>query len=369
MSDRARRHAAKGSSEALPLPVPPLYDAADVDATVARFDGHAYGQRFTVLPGVRATFFDAGHLLGSAVTLLEVEEASGTTRLLYTGDLGRSGQPILRDPERPASPVDYLVSESTYGDRVHDAYPDLERRLAEILARAVERKGRVIIPAFSVGRTQNLVYHLNRLFRRGELPAVPIFVDSPLSVDATAVYRRHPDCYDDETRRFIENGNGEDPFGFKLLTYVRSAEESKALNEREGPFVIISSSGTCEHGRILHHLRNNVGRPENAIVFIGFQPRDTLGRRLVEGEKRVRIFGEPHRLRAEVVKLNGFSAHADRDELTRYAESLVGLRGAFLVHGEERASLALAEHFAGRGIPGVVVPQPGEEHEPGSRGR
>lgn len=363
MTEHAKRHAKNAPAGGFPVPVEPIYDDADVLATVERFAPQPYHRSFEVVPGVRATFLEAGHLLGSAVTLLEVEEREGLLRLAYTGDLGRPGHPIIRDPERPAGPIDYLLCESTYGDRVHDAYPDLERKLGEALSRAFARKGRVVIPAFSVGRTQNLVYHLNRLMSRGDLATVPVFVDSPLAVDATEIYRRHPECYDEEMRRFIDGRNGDDPFGFKLLTYIRSPEESKALNEREGPFVIISASGMCEHGRILHHLKNNVSRPETTIVFIGFQPRDTLGRRLVEREKSVKIFGETYKLRAEIVKLNGFSAHADRDELTSYIEGIAGLRGVFLVHGEERASLALAEHLRARGVPSVDVPAAGESRE------
>ncbi len=358
MTEHAARHASEAPPGGFPVPVAPIYDQADVDATLERFVARPYHESFDLVPGVRATFHDAGHLLGSAVTVLDITGGGAALRLAYTGDLGRPGHPIVKDPEVPPGPIDYLICESTYGDRVHEGPGDLERKLAETLARAFERRGRVIIPAFSVGRTQNLVYALNQLFKKGSLAPVPIFVDSPLSIDATEVYRRHPECYDEETLRFIENAG--DPFGFKLLTYVRTAEESRALNERDGPFVIISASGMCEHGRILHHLKNNVARPESTIVFIGFQPRDTLGRRLVEREKTVKIFGEPHRLRAEVVTLNGFSAHADRDELTTYVERIRGLRGVFIVHGEERAALGLAGHFTARGIPGVHVPSPGE---------
>lgn len=339
----------------------PLYDEKDVEATVAHVQPVGYRAPIDVAPGVRATFYDAGHILGSAVTLFDLEEGGKKLRFGFTGDIGRPGHPILADPERPPFSLDYLITESTYGDRIHEAIPNLKKRLREVVRRAFDRGGRVIVPAFSVGRTQNVVYYLNQLFHEGELPRVPIFVDSPLSVDATDAYRSHRECFDEETRRFLESSG--DPFGFKLLTYTRSVDESKALNARKGPCVVLASSGMCEAGRILHHLKHGLPRTENVVLIVGYQAESTLGRRLVEGSKRVRIFGEELDVRAEVRKLNGFSAHADQEELSSYVKNIEGLRGVFVVHGEERASLAFAQHLKEREMEGVVAPSAGQSVE------
>jgi metallo-beta-lactamase family protein len=354
MTDRARR---RGSPE----PVPPLYDDKACRETVSRFVHAPYRKPFDVAPGVRGTFYDAGHILGSAVVLLELEEGRKKLRVAYTGDLGRPGHPILKDPERPPFSVDYLIIESTYGNRVHEAIPNLKKKLKEVVTRAVQRGGRVIVPAFSVGRTQNLVYYLNQLIHDGEVPRLPVFVDSPLSADASEAYRSHPECFDEETTRFL--GQSGDPLGFGLLTYVRTTDESKALNFRRGPCVVIASSGMCEAGRILHHLKQGVGRPENTILIVGYQAANTLGRRLVDKEKRVRIFGDEYDVRAEVSKINGFSAHADREELSVYAKNIEGLKGVFVVHGEEDSSAALVQHLRERGVDRVIAPSPRESVE------
>jgi metallo-beta-lactamase family protein len=295
--------------------------------------------------------------------MFEIEERGKKVRVGFSGDLGRPGHPILRDPERPPFALDYLICESTYGDRIHEAIPNLKRRLRDAIARAVERGGRVLIPAFSVGRTQTIVYYLNQLFHEGACARVPIFVDSPLSTDATAAYRGHSECYDEQAQRFLDAEG--DPFGFKLLTYVSSAEESKKLNAREGPFVVISASGMCESGRILHHLKHGIEKPETIVLIVGFQAAHTLGRKLVEGEKRVRILGEEYEVRAEVRKLNGFSAHADQEELSVFVKNIEGLRGVFVVHGEERASLAFVDVLKARELEGVVAPKPGDSIEIG----
>ncbi len=340
-------------------PLEPMYTQADVEETTRRFEVVGYQERFEAAPGVRARFFDAGHILGSAVTVYELEEAGRTVRVGFTGDLGRPAQPILRDPAHiPA--VDYLITESTYGNRLHEGVANMKERLREIIGQTAARGGRVVIPAFSVGRTQNIVYFLSELFHEGDLPRVPVFVDSPLAIDATKIYRDHPECYDQETKEAI--ARGESVFGFDLLRYTRSKDESMALNSFKEACVIVSASGMCEGGRVLHHLKHSVGDADNTILFVGFQAADTLGRRMLEGARTVRIYGKDHPLRARVEKMNGFSAHADRDELSAWIKNVPGLKAVFVVHGEEDASMALAAHLARMKIK-AHVPMPGEAVE------
>ncbi len=358
LNERSKKARMKDPFSKQGEPVPALYEMDDVEETIRRFRPAEYRKAFEVVPGVRASFYDAGHILGSAIAVLELEEGKRKVRIGFTGDLGRSGQPILQDPQRPPWSFDYLITESTYGDRVHEAIPRLKQKLKEIVTLAFDQGGRVIIPAFAVGRTQNVVYYLNELFVAGELPRVPIFVDSPLSVNATEAYRGHSECFDEETMRILASDG--DPFGFKLLTYVRSADESKALNARTGPMVIIASSGMCDAGRILHHLKQALPKPENVVLIVGYQAEHTLGRRLIDRHPKVRIHGEDVRVRCRVEKINGFSAHADREEISCYVKNLEGLRGCFVVHGEEKSSLSLAGRLAELQISGVHVPVPGE---------
>jgi metallo-beta-lactamase family protein len=360
------RHASDGPRDPFAPPkkaVPPLYDLKDVEAACQLFRPKGYREPFEVVPGCRVTFYDAGHILGSAVTLLDLEEGKKKITLGFTGDLGRSGQPIIRDPVRPPWPMDYLITESTYGDRVHEAIPGLKRKLKQIVHDTFDRGGRVIIPAFAVGRTQNVVHFLNQLFREGELPKIPIFVDSPLSVDATEAYRGHPECFDEETLRFLEKDG--DPFGFNLLTYVKTTDESKALNDRRGPCVIIASSGMAEAGRILHHLKHSVAREENTVLIVGYQAENTLGRHLLEHRPKVRILGDEIPLRCRVEKINGLSAHADREELTSYVKNIEGLRGCFIVHGEEKVAVSFAARLTELQVEGVHAPIQGEAVELG----
>ncbi|RMG09944.1 MAG: MBL fold metallo-hydrolase [Planctomycetota bacterium] len=350
---------ARKSDPTAPL-VEPIYTEEDAREACRRFQLLDYHQPTELCPGIRVTHYDAGHILGSAVSVYEVEEGGRTVRIGFTGDLGRPYHPILRDPE-PLPPIDYLITESTYGDRTHEAVGAMKSKLRDVVRETFERGGRVIIPAFAVGRTQNVVYTLAQLFHEGELPRVPVFVDSPLAVDATKVYRDHPECYDVETRQLMES-MGHSPLGFDLLTYTRSTEESKALNFRKGPCVIIAASGMCEAGRILHHLKHGLIREENTVLIVGYQAEGTLGRKLIEGEPRVRIFRREYRVKARIVKLNGFSAHADRDELSTWIKHVDGVRQVFVVHGEEAASLAFAATLEGLGL-SAHVPTPLESVE------
>jgi len=345
-------------------PVEPLYTVEDAATSLVNFVSVSYDRRLPVAPGVTLTFRDAGHILGSAVVVLDIDEAGRKSRLVFTGDLGRKGMPILRDPQ-PVENADFIITESTYGDRLHDTVEAADETLRAVISDTYQRGGKVIVPAFSVGRTQELVYALHRLTQARQIPELPIFVDSPLSVNVTEIFRLHPECYDEEVNRFLTSSDHRDPFGFHRLTYVRAVESSKELNLLQEPAVIISASGMCEAGRILHHLKNNVEDPRNTVLIVGWQAPYTLGRRLVERQPIVKIFGEKYHLKARVKTINGFSAHADRDGLLAYARQLQPnrLKSAFVVHGEEAASLTLAEGLRGLGLDRVIVPEPAEQFE------
>jgi metallo-beta-lactamase family protein len=345
-------------------PVEPLYTVEDATESMRSFVTVGYDRPLPVAPGVSVTFHDAGHILGSAVVVLDVKENGKRKRILFTGDLGREGMPILRDPE-VVQGVDHLIIESTYGDRLHDPVASTDEALRDVVLDTYRRGGKVIVPAFAVGRTQELVYALHRLIEARKIPRLPIFVDSPLAVNVTEVFRLHPECYDEELNRFIASGNGRDPFGFYRLTYVRATEASKELNFLREPAIIISASGMAEAGRILHHLKNNVEDARNTVLIVGWQAPYTLGRRLVERQPVIKIFGEEYRLRARVETINGFSAHADRDDLLGYVAALdpERLESAFVVHGDEPASLALADHMRALGVRRVIVPTPEQSVE------
>jgi metallo-beta-lactamase family protein len=342
-------------------PAEAIYTKADAQASLKQLVSVAYHEPFVVAPGVSVTFFDAGHILGSAVTVLDVNEGSSHRRLCFTGDLGRKRLRIIRDPEVPPD-VDCLICESTYGDRQHTTTTDARSRLCDIISQTIQRRGKVIIPAFAVGRTQEVVYELHELIQGGSLPHLPVYVDSPLAINVTKVFRNHRECYDAELRALLEKD--QDPFGFYRLQYTRTVEESKKLNELREPAIIISASGMCEAGRVLHHLKNNVGDERNTILFVGFQAPETLGRKLVDGWKTVPIFGEKYTVRARVEFLDGFSAHADRDELRTYIRALTDqghVRHAVAVHGDEPACEAVAQTMRDLGIANVLVPERGQQ--------
>jgi len=352
----------KGSK--LPL-IQPIYTMADAMESLKYFVGMGYERWFAVAPGVKAIFYDAGHILGSAITILEVSEGSNTHRLVYTGDLGRRNLPILRDPHVVHN-VDHLIIESTYGGRSHETPEEAENALREVVNQTHRRGGKVIIPAFAVGRTQELVYGLHRLHATDAIPNLRIFVDSPLAVNVTEIFRLHPECYDEEISEFMMRDDDHDPFGFGRLQYVRNVEQSKALNSLEESCIIISASGMCEAGRILHHLKNNISDPRNTILIVGFQAEHTLGRRIVERRKRVSILGGDYDLRARVRVINGYSAHADREELLEYVRRIRDFpRKVFVVHGNEAGSEELASGLRDMGLPDVLVPFPMQEMEVG----
>ena len=338
-------------------PVEPLYTQLDAIQSLQNFLSVGYRRRFQVAPGVECTFYDAGHILGSAIIVLDIEEGRRRLRLTFTGDLGRRHLPILRDPEVfPGTNV--LITESTYGTRAHESPSDAQQDLRRVINATYKRGGKVIIPAFAVGRTQELVYDLHQLIVAHKIPEMPIFVDSPLAVNVTEIFRLHPECYDEEITDFMLHHHT-DPFGFSRLRYVRDVEESKALNFMREPAIIISASGMSEAGRILHHLKNNVEDPKNTVLIVGYQAEHTLGRRIVERQPEIKIFGDKYPLRADVEVIDGYSAHADRSEILDYVSRIKGdtLREAFVVHGEEESAASVADGLTKLGIPKVFVPQ------------
>ena len=338
--------------------VEPLYDARDVYRTLLRLRAVPYGKPFEVVPGVEAAFTDAGHLLGSAITALRIDGSAGERRVTFTGDLGRPGLPILRDPA-PISPADLVICESTYGGHTHEPVDETAARLGEVVRRTADRGGKVVIPAFSVGRTQTVVYFLHQLVSAGRLPAVPIFVDSPMAVRATEVFRAHPECFDDETRDVLERNP--EVFGEGRVHYVEKVHDSIALNRAPGPCVIISASGMCEAGRVLHHLKHNLGDARNTILIAGYQADGTLGRRLVERRPEVRVLGRAVPVKAEIVVLNGLSSHADHPDLLRALGPLAATTGKVrLVHGEPDRAARLVEGLRGVGFADVAAAERGD---------
>lgn len=344
-------------------PVEPLYTQEDAAMVGQLFRGVKYEEVFEPLPGVKAWLVDAGHILGSAAVVLEVEENGRKKRLWFSGDIGRKNLPLLRDPVMPQD-VDYLIMECTYGDKPHRDPGLAYDELRQVVGKTLSRGGKVIIPAFAVGRTQELVYDLHRMFAAGEVPRVPVFVDSPLAVNATDVFKMHPECFDDETWEFIDAGKHRTLLGFDELTYTRSVEESKALNHRKDPMIIISASGMAEAGRILHHLRNNIEDPRNTILIVSWQAPYTLGRRLADRQKQVRIFGESFERKADVATIGGLSAHAGQKFLMEYALGVKGqVKQVFLVHGEPDAAGVLQEKLAEVGMDQVIYPEQTETVE------
>jgi len=344
--------------------IEPIYTLDDALATMPLFRSVAYDTPFEIGDGCTATFIEAGHMLGSAMVLLEIDRAFGSRRILFTGDLGRFDVPILRDPTEPLPDCDVLITECTYADRRHDNPTDMKDKLCKIVGETVAAGGKVIVPAFSVGRTQTVIYYLLQLFKEGRLAELPVYVDSPLSARATEVFARHPECYDREALAEWGRDAG-DLFGMDgPVRYVTDVDDSKALNHKPEPCIILAASGMCEAGRILHHLKNNVGSDKNTIVVVGFMAQHTLGRRLVERREELKIFGRTYPLLARVEVLNGFSAHADADEFRRlYAPLAPKLSKAFVVHGEETQPPAMAAMLNELGCGDVVIPSRGDTFE------
>jgi metallo-beta-lactamase family protein len=333
----------------------PLYDEKDVIQAASQFVGVSYRRPIHISDGIKLEFFDAGHILGSAMAYITAGQGSQTVKILCSGDLGRKNMPIIRDPGHPPAP-DYIVLESTYGDRRHDTIGDAMKKLAEIAKRTVKNKGKIIIPAFAIERTQELVYYFHLLTDEGIIPEIPIYVDSPMATNATTIFQVHPECYDQEIHEaFIRHHKN--PFGFNSLHFTTSVNESKALNDHPGPLIIISADGMCEAGRIQHHLIHSIGDPNTTILTVGYMAQNTLGRRIRNKETDLKIHGQWFKRRAAVEEINAFSAHADYAEAGDWLDSLdtSGLRKILLVHGEKKAQAAFQQYLAGKGYTAEIV--------------
>jgi metallo-beta-lactamase family protein len=341
--------------------IEPLYGMRDATTATELMVGQPYDHWFDVVPGVRALFTDAGHILGSASVVLECTEGGAMKRIVFSGDVGRNGLPIIRDPHPPAGGADIVLLESTYGNRDHTSVEGAREQLARVITETAARGGKILVPAFSVGRTQELVYDLHLLARAGAIPEIPIYVDSPLAIDTTTVFAMHPEIFD-QTEDLVQKVK--ELFAFTQVHYTRDATESKALNAQHGPMVIIAASGMAEAGRILHHLAHNAADPRTTILIVGFQAEHTLGRRIVERAPMIRVFGDEIPLRARVEVLSGYSAHGDRTELQRWLDTVrAGNPGGaappvYLVHGEPDAQDAFAGQLRAAGYPSVSMPAP-----------
>ena len=336
-------------------PVEPLYEMKDAEKCDAHFHGFPYEHEETIGPGMTVSFTDQGHIIGSGAALVDIKRKGKRkkTRIVFGGDIGRPEMPILRDPQ-PYPECDYIVTESTYGNRNHKDIGDSEEALRAVAKKTFDRGGKLLIPAFAVGRTQRLLYFLHRLFRDERLTRVPVFVDSPLATKATRIYAEHPECFDKETLKFLKKGVN--PFEFDQLTYVDSVQESKELNEREGPHIVIASSGMCEGGRIMHHLKHTVPSKRNTVLLVGYMAAHTLGRKLMEGTAKIRLWGDKYPVRCRVAKINGLSAHADGPGLVQSLDHLKGrLKGIFLVHGEPDSLDALQRRLEDAGHKNVQI--------------
>ena len=316
----------------------PLFTEDDVVQTVNQIVTVSYHRPVWIGPNVQLEFYDAGHILGSAIALITAKDSSGkTVKIAFTGDLGRKNKSIIRDPDI-IPPVDYIMVESTYGNRRHEDIHNALNILEQAVNNIVKTRGKIIIPAFAVERTQELIYYFHLLVDQKKIPQIPIYVDSPMAVNATTIYQVHPECFDHETQEaFVKHHKN--PFGFNALKFITSVEESKSLNAIEEPMVIISADGMCEFGRVTHHLANNISKPSTKILLVGYMAENTLGRRLRNREPEVKIFGEWHQVRAEILQINAFSAHADYTEITDWLDSLdtASLKKLFMVHGEPDA--------------------------------
>lgn len=343
------------------VPFEILYDQRDVENTVGLFKTLDYGETQEILPGLKLTFNDAGHILGSATVTLDYIKYGKPRRLLFTGDIGQKDKPFLRDPVSVPN-VDVLITESTYGDRDHPPRANIGGRIKDYVDFVIQHRSKLIVPAFSVGRTQQLLWIMHQMQDAGQIPVIPVYVDSPLSGKATEIHRKYTKYFNDATKAAV--ARGVDPFDFPGVRFIETLEESMALNGKPGPMVIISASGMCEGGRILHHLKNNIDNPLNIVLITGFQAENTLGRRLVDGAETVKIYGEEYPLRSTVFTINALSAHADRSGLTDFAKSLgPTVRRAFCVHGEEQYCEANRKNMESIGIRRVDVPVKGELFE------
>ena len=339
----------------------PLYTTADVPEAMNKFVSHGYNKWFKIHPMVEVRFQDAGHILGSASVSLRIKEGKKHIHFGFTGDIGRPERPILRDP-LPMPEMDYLICESTYGDKTHESIPEQSNRFLDIIKdTCIKKKGKLIIPAFSVGRTQEIVYMLDKLESSGKLPKIPVYVDSPLAVDATTVYMSHPECYDKALCDYLQHDKN--PFGFKMLTYVKGVEESKALNDTKEPMIIISSAGMMNAGRVKHHLYNNVENPKNTFLIVGYCSPETPGGQLRNGNKQITIFGDRLDVKANIKIMDSFSAHGDKKEMHEFIKNQTeSCKKVFLVHGEIDTQQKFKQYLEQKDFKSVEIPQLGQEY-------
>lgn len=351
---------ARGEKEAYQ----PLYTYKDVDQTMKQFEVIEENEWFDAAQGVKAKFIPNGHILGSAAVYLEIDEIKEKTSILYTGDIGRSNTSLIKNPETPPQ-ADIVICESTYGDRLHNQTTDAEQELlAAILYTIKEKKGKLIIPAFSLGRTQEIVFALNKLDLHGLLPNVKIYADSPLAVDATVITKQFSHLLNKEVQRFAQSRP--DPFGFGKLTYVKKREDSQKINTSKEPCIIISASGMADAGRVKHHIYHNIENPRTTILFVGYAEPRSLGGKLQNGDKKVTIFGEEKEVKAEIKKVTSLSAHADYEEMFDYLSNQNPNKTSafYLIHGEEKVIEKFKENLSGRGYRHIFIPEIGETFKP-----
>jgi len=342
----------------------PLFSEQDAIQAVGQTVTVSYNRPMHIGDGVIMEFYDAGHILGSAIASIKIRKGGDELHILATGDLGRKGKPIIRNPAIPQGAPDYIILESTYGDRRHDSTNDAIKKLADLAKRTVEKKGKILIPSFAIERTQELVYYFHLLVDEGVIPEVPIFVDSPMATNATTIFQVHPECYGEEIKQaFIKHHKN--PFGFNSLHFTTSVQESKALNDHKGPLIIISADGMCEAGRIQHHLIHNIQDPNTTIMTVGYMAENTLGRRIRNRESEVKIHGEWFKLKAQVEEINAFSAHADYLETLEWLKAVdtSRLKGIFLVHGEKKSQAFIKKFLEENGYPNVEIVKYGKTYE------
>ncbi|WP_428770178.1 MBL fold metallo-hydrolase [Treponema sp. HNW] len=340
----------------------PLFNEKDVVLTANQFVALSYQRKMYIAPDVELEFFDAGHILGSAIAMVTIKnQKGGDIRIAYTGDLGRKNKAIIRDPDTNIPAPDYIFLESTYGDRLHEGSDIAMNELEQVVRRAVATKGKIIIPAFAIERTQELVYYFHLLVDKKRIPEIPIYVDSPMATNATSIFQIHPECYDQETfNAFLTHHKN--PFGFNALSFITNVDESKLLNKKSGPMIIISADGMCEAGRVVHHLANNISQSENTVLIVGYMAENTLGRRIADGHKEVRIMGEWYKVNAEVHRIAAFSAHADYAECKEWLDSIdtSRLKKIFMVHGEKGVQETFLNYLNTNGYNDVDIVKYGE---------
>ena len=345
----------------------PLYAEEDCIAAANQIVSLSYNRPMYIGPNVQLEFFDAGHILGSAFASFTInpnpKHPEKETRLLFTGDIGRNCKPIIRNPALNMPAPDYIYLESTYGDKLHDNHDFAMKELVRIVREACDKKGKIIIPSFAIERAQELVYYLHLLTEQKKIPVVPIYVDSPMASNATSVFRVHPECYDESVNEaFLKHHKN--PFGFSSLKFTTSVEDSKELNKKEGPMIIIAADGMCEAGRVLYHLANEISNPKNTIMCVGYMAENTLGRRIFDGAEKVHVLNADYEVKAKIERCNGFSAHADYNEMIEWLKNIdtSRLKKIFLIHGEPDQQAGFKQHLADAGFNDVDIVEAGKEY-------